>query len=93
MYEYTDRVRDEDDKQSLELKRSCMYDLQSVVVHVGNLETGETIPYHLPVDVPNANQATISHTRGLAIKYVVLLSLVGCNADPLNSGSSLTTIT
>jgi len=43
MYEYTDRVREEHDKQTLELKRSCMYDLQSVVVHVGNLETGKFI--------------------------------------------------
>jgi ubiquitin carboxyl-terminal hydrolase 22/27/51 len=30
------------EKQTYELARGCTYDLQSVVVHVGELETGKT---------------------------------------------------
>ena len=41
MLPYTNRARGVDTKNNLELARSCTYDLQSVVVHVGNLETGE----------------------------------------------------
>ena len=42
MLPYTNRARSQDTKQNFELARSCTYDLQSVVVHVGNLETGKT---------------------------------------------------
>lgn len=41
MLPYTNRARGQDTKNNFELARSCTYDLQSVVVHVGNLETGE----------------------------------------------------
>jgi len=41
MLPYTNRARSHDTRQNFELARSCTYDLQSVVVHVGNLETGE----------------------------------------------------
>jgi ubiquitin carboxyl-terminal hydrolase 22/27/51 len=44
MLPYTNRARSQDTRQNFELARSCTYDLQSVVVHVGNLETGKTHP-------------------------------------------------
>lgn len=40
MFPYTNRAQ-HDTKQNPELARGCTYELQSVVVHVGNLETGE----------------------------------------------------
>lgn len=45
MLPYTNRARSQDTRQNFELARSCTYDLQSVVVHVGNLETGELLIY------------------------------------------------
>jgi len=42
MFPYTNRARVQDSKQqNFELARGCTYDLQSVVVHVGNLESGQ----------------------------------------------------
>lgn len=43
MLPYTNRARGTDTKNNFELARSCTYDLQSVVVHVGNLETGKSL--------------------------------------------------
>ncbi|RDL30436.1 Ubiquitinyl hydrolase 1 [Venustampulla echinocandica] len=45
MFPFTNRARSQDSKQNYELARSCTYDLQSVVVHVGNLETGHYVSY------------------------------------------------
>ncbi|TAQ84608.1 hypothetical protein B7494_g7071 [Chlorociboria aeruginascens] len=45
MLPYTNRARAQDTRQNFELARSCTYDLQSVVVHVGNLETGHYVSY------------------------------------------------
>ncbi|EPE26946.1 Cysteine proteinase [Glarea lozoyensis ATCC 20868] len=45
MFPYTNRAKNQETKQSYELARSCTYDLQSVVVHVGNLETGHYVSY------------------------------------------------
>ncbi|TVY33909.1 putative ubiquitin carboxyl-terminal hydrolase [Lachnellula subtilissima] len=47
MFPYTNRARNTnaDAKDRNELARSCTYDLQSVVVHVGNLETGHYVSY------------------------------------------------
>ncbi|KAG9229858.1 hypothetical protein BJ875DRAFT_176361 [Amylocarpus encephaloides] len=45
MFPYTNRAKNPDTKQSYELARSCTYDLQTVVVHVGNLETGHYVSY------------------------------------------------
>jgi hypothetical protein len=42
MFPYTNRARGQDKQQNFELARGCTYDLQSVVVHVGNLESGES---------------------------------------------------
>ncbi len=44
MFPYTSRAGGES-KHSPEMSRGCTYDLQSVVVHVGNLETGHYICY------------------------------------------------
>lgn len=44
MLPYTHRVRREN-RESLELERSCTYDLLSVVVHVGEIETGHYTSY------------------------------------------------
>lgn len=45
MLPYTNRVRNRDNRESLELERSCMYDLLSVIVHVGEIETGHYVSY------------------------------------------------
>jgi hypothetical protein len=50
MLPYTNRARSTDTKNNFELARSCTYDLQSVVVHVGNLETGKSFPCLLDVE-------------------------------------------
>jgi ubiquitin carboxyl-terminal hydrolase 22/27/51 len=41
MLPYTNRARGDNTKESIELARSCTYDLLSVVVHVGEIDTGE----------------------------------------------------
>jgi ubiquitin carboxyl-terminal hydrolase 22/27/51 len=41
MFPYTNRAHRENAKHNPELARGCTYDLQSVVVHVGALETGK----------------------------------------------------
>lgn len=45
MMPYTNRIRNHDSRESLELERSCTYDLLSVVVHVGELDTGHYTSY------------------------------------------------
>lgn len=45
MLPYTNRVRNRDNRESLELERSCTYDLLSVIVHVGEIETGHYVSY------------------------------------------------
>ncbi|KAM3469021.1 hypothetical protein NHJ13051_009896 [Beauveria bassiana] len=45
MLPYTNRVRSRDSRENMELQRSCVYDLLSVVVHVGELETGHYTSY------------------------------------------------
>lgn len=41
MLPYTNRARTQDTSENFELARSCTYDLLSVVVHVGKLNSGE----------------------------------------------------
>lgn len=45
MLPYTNRARTADAKEQYELARSCTYDLMSVVVHVGEIDTGHYISY------------------------------------------------
>lgn len=45
MLPYTNRARSADAKEQYELARSCTYDLMSVVVHVGEIDTGHYISY------------------------------------------------
>lgn len=45
MLPYTNRVRSRDSRENQELKRSCTYDLLSVIVHVGELDTGHYVSY------------------------------------------------
>ena len=45
MLPYTNRARSLDGKENYELARSCTYDLLSVVVHVGELDTGHYTSY------------------------------------------------
>ncbi|KAF3763696.1 hypothetical protein M406DRAFT_84461 [Cryphonectria parasitica EP155] len=45
MLPYTNRARTADAKEQYELSRSCTYDLMSVVVHVGEIDTGHYISY------------------------------------------------
>jgi hypothetical protein len=44
MFPYTNRARIQDEKQRLELAKFCTYELQTVVVHVGKIETGKFYP-------------------------------------------------
>lgn len=43
MLPYTNRARDASEREAYELKRSLTYDLMSVVVHVGEIDTGHYI--------------------------------------------------
>ncbi|EGS19417.1 ubiquitin carboxyl-terminal hydrolase-like protein [Thermochaetoides thermophila DSM 1495] len=45
MLPYTSRARNHDVSQNYELQRSCTYDLLSVVVHVGEIDTGHYVSY------------------------------------------------
>lgn len=45
MLPYTNRARGQDIKDNYELARSCTYDLLSVVVHVGEIDTGHYVSY------------------------------------------------
>lgn len=45
MLPYTNRARTADAKEQYELARSCTYELMSVVVHVGEIDTGHYISY------------------------------------------------
>ena len=45
MLPYTSRVHARDSKENMELERSCTYDLLSVVVHVGEIDTGHYVSY------------------------------------------------
>ncbi|KAI6779465.1 uncharacterized protein J7T54_001881 [Emericellopsis cladophorae] len=45
MLPYTHRVRAKEGREGRELERSCTYDLLSVVVHVGEIETGHYVSY------------------------------------------------
>jgi len=75
MLPYTNRARSQDTKQNFELARSCTYDLQSVVVHVGNLETGKTRDSFLRslLRVFLTWQAIMSRTRESEIRYAPYL--------------------
>lgn len=45
MLPYTNRARTHDVRENFELQRSCTYDLLSIVVHVGSMNTGHYISY------------------------------------------------
>lgn len=45
MLPYTNRVKNRDGRENKDLERSCTYDLLSVVVHVGEIETGHYMSY------------------------------------------------
>ena len=45
MLPYTTRGMHADPKETYDLGRSCVYDLLSVVVHVGELDTGHYVSY------------------------------------------------
>ncbi|KAL2751930.1 hypothetical protein ACRALDRAFT_2114823 [Sodiomyces alcalophilus JCM 7366] len=45
MLPYTSRARTSDTRESYDLARSCTYDLLSVVVHVGEIDTGHYVSY------------------------------------------------
>ena len=45
MLPYTNRGRGQDVRENFELARSCTYDLLSVIVHVGDIDTGHYVSY------------------------------------------------
>lgn len=45
MAPYTSKYRNQESKEKIELSRQCTYDLMSVVVHVGEIETGHYISF------------------------------------------------
>lgn len=52
-------------KQNIDLAKSCTYDLQSVVVHVGKIETGHYTSYSRS---ENQVRSLLSHVNILLIK-------------------------
>jgi hypothetical protein len=70
MLPYTNRARSQDTRGNFELVRSCTYDLLSVVVHLGSMNTGMAhwaITWRFP---KLTCQVTISRTRESGIRYV-----------------------
>jgi len=45
MAPYTSKARHAQAKEATELARQCTYELMSVVVHVGEIETGHYLAY------------------------------------------------
>lgn len=45
MLPYTSKGRSKEGRESADLQRSCTYDLMSVVVHVGEIDTGHYVSY------------------------------------------------
>lgn len=82
MLPYTNRVRSRDSRENLELERSCTYDLLSVVVHVGEIETGHYVSYCRVGDQVSKQCASCSDT----LNCTMLTRLLSC------SGSSSTII-
>ena len=76
MLPYTTRGRATDAKDSQELKRSCTYDLLSVVEHVGEIDTGHYVTYSRVGD---------------QVSYTAVMLLCD-DANIYNSGFRLTTI-
>lgn len=77
MMPYTYRAKGHDVKENYELARSCTYDLLSVVVHVGAIETGMS---HDPVEYASYFQI-LTKTRGHYISYCRIGDQV---SDPRN---------
>jgi ubiquitin carboxyl-terminal hydrolase 22/27/51 len=71
MLPYTTRARCQDTRENFELARSCTYDLLSVVVHFGTINTGKLVG-SVCMYLALILQVTIFHTHGLEIRYVLL---------------------
>ena len=69
MFPYTNRSRNVDAKQNYELARGCTYDLQTVVVHVGNLDTGKHEPIRSTASTLLIRQAIMFLTLELEARY------------------------
>lgn len=73
MLPYTNRARGQDARDNLELARSCTYDLLSVVVHVGEIETGKSGGDRCTnVSTDNRGKVITYHTAASAIRFVNL---------------------
>ncbi|KAK4099894.1 ubiquitin carboxyl-terminal hydrolase-like protein [Parathielavia hyrcaniae] len=80
MLPYTNRARGQDVRESYELARSCTYDLLSVVVHVGEIDTGHYVSYCRVGDqwfafndhkVELAQKSDVLNSRAYLLFYVV----------------------
>lgn len=62
MLPYTTKGQSENERDSQELNRSCIYDLLSVVEHVGEIDTGESlVPVQPRIRAPVTKQDPIGH--------------------------------
>lgn len=77
MLPYTNRAKSQD-KENYELARSCTYDLLSVVVHVGEIDTGHYVTYCRVGD--QVGPSPMSHVRARRL----------ANGHATGSGSLLT---
>jgi len=64
MLPYTTRGRSADIKETIELGRSCTYDLMSVVVHVGEIDTGMD-------ELKSASKCTLRLTIARSLRVVL----------------------
>ncbi|KAL2264004.1 hypothetical protein VTK26DRAFT_3559 [Humicola hyalothermophila] len=80
MLPYTSRARNQDVRENYELARSCTYDLLSVVVHVGEMDTGHYVSYCRVGDqwfafndhkVELAQKSDVLNSRAYLLFYIV----------------------
>lgn len=72
MLPYTSRARSQDTRENFELARSCTYDLLSVVVHLGSMNTGKL--NYLAMRSMLTQQVTTSPIRVSEIRYAQISS-------------------
>jgi hypothetical protein len=88
MLPYTNRARSRDSRENMELERSCTYDLLSVVVHVGGLDTGHYTSYCRvgdQVSYPRRYEYPCSTVTDMRVLVVQIQRPQGRNGEYLRS--------
>jgi hypothetical protein len=73
MLPYTNRARGQDVRENYELARSCTYDLLSVVVHVGEIDTGHYVSYCRVGDQVCFSLSSLPNLPVVGVGVVVLI--------------------